>query len=323
MSNLGFTGNVKARGTLPVERMLSGLPFRSSIPSISSSSSSSTFDENNFKFSYELYKRIKEKIVQMHIKESTKKSYHRTWVRMNRFISGFDRLPPTWEDRMEIWAAHLANHKKHSNTIASYMSAIRHVLATDGIFVSSSNFKLAMIIKVCRLHNDVLYIRLPIQIKLLNRMLDFVHDHYVINLGQIYLGAWLRAAFAMGYYGLMRISELTKGDHTVLACDINRAKNKRKVTIYFRSSKTHTRADQPQIIQIQGSDHYGNNCPFKIIDNFANLRGKQALDIEEPFFIHQDGSAITSNQLNVNFNLVLSHLNYDNTLFGFHSYRIG
>lgn len=259
--------------------------------------------------------------MQMHIKESTRKSYHRTWVRMNRFISGFDILPPMWEDRMEIWAAHLANNKKHSATVGSYMSAIRHVLATDGIIVSRKNFRLAMIIKTCKLHNDVLYIRLPLQKKLLNRMIQFINYHYECNLGQVYLAAWLKTALVLGCYGLMRISEITKGEHALLACDVNYAKNKRKVTLYLRSSKTHTRSDQPQIIHIVGNENLKDMCPFKIIESYANMRGRDATSEEEQFLIHQDGSGVTANQLNANFNIVLSHLNYDITLFGFHSCR--
>lgn len=242
---------------------------------------------------------------------------------MNRFISGFDRLPPTWEERMTIWATHLANHKKQSPTVSSYMSAIRHVLATDGIVVPKTSLELAMIIKACKLHNDVIYIRLPIQIKLLNRMLELVEDHYAINLGQVYLAAWLKTAFVMGYYGLMRISEISKGEHAVLATDLNYAHNKRKITIYLRSSKTHSRADKPQVIHIQGDPKLGNKCPFKIITNYADMRGRRAGTLEEQFLIHQDGRGVTASQLTANFKQILDHLDYKKDLYGFHSFRIG
>lgn len=318
----GFTGQGKRRGMLPMDKTLSGMPTR--VGSISSrTTSTSEFNELDLRFSWDLYLRIKQRILQMHLKESTKRSYHNTWVRMNRFISAFDRIPPTWEERMSIWATHLANHKKHSNTVSSYMSAIRHVLALDGIFVPKSTFELAMIIKACKLHNDVLYIRLPIQQKLLNRILQFVKEHYQHNLGQVYLAAWLRAAFVMGYYGLMRISEISKGPHAVKAQDIVYGHNKRKLTLYLRSSKTHSISEKPQIIHIQGDKSLKDCCPYSIMTHYTNLRGRRADTEGEQFLIHQDGKPVTANQITANMKQILTHMQYDCTLYGFHSCRIG
>lgn len=206
---------------------------------------------------------------------------------------------------------------------SSYMSAIRHILALDGIQVPKSTCELAMIIHACKLHNDVLFIRLPIQLKLLNRMLQFVKDHYERNMGQLYLVAWLRAAFVMGYYGLMRILEITKGPHAVRAQDINYSHNKQRIVLYLRSSKTHLRADKPQIIHIQGNSKLKDCCPYKIITHYTNLRGRQAEYEDEQFLIHQDGTGITANQITSNFKQILINLQYDVTLYGFHSFRIG
>lgn len=316
---LGFRGNQRSRGDLPREQTLSKLPNKLSTGSLSSGPP----DPKLLKFSWELYKRIKQRILQAHLKPRTRRSYHRTWVRMNKFLSEFDRLPPSWDDRMVLWAVHLADNRKFSATISSYMSAIRHVLAMDGIFVSRSNFQLAMIIRASKIHNDQLYIRLPIQQRLHNRILLHVKEELGQNRGQHYLSVMLRAAFSLAYFGLMRISEVSKSDHAVKGQDINYRRNKRRITIYLRSSKTHSASDKPQIIHIQGNRNLGENCPYSLITEYVNLRGRRASADREQFLLNFDGSPVTGQQLRANLKFILEKLNYDETLYDFHSYRIG
>ena len=47
------------------------------------------------------------------------------------------------------------------------------------------------------------------------------------------------ALFAMAYYGLMRIGELTAGEHQVKAKEIHMGQNRNKLLIVLHSSKTH------------------------------------------------------------------------------------
>lgn len=125
-------------------------------------------------------------------------------------------------------------------------------------------------------------------------ILNFIDTHYIRGKGQYFQGQSLKALYSMAYHGMMRISELVEGPHSVKAQDIIHACNKGKFTIYVRSSKTHLQADQPQIIHIKAEPNWLHNCPVKLITQYAYYRGRYARYPEQPFFINSDGSAITA-----------------------------
>lgn len=316
----GFKGNKRLYGELPPNQRLSGLNNRSSTPSISTRS---TTDQGEMKYSYQQYRRIKHFIKTFKLRSSTRKSYKKMWNRFNKFISQFDIIPPKWEDRIIVWATHLADNRRKSATIRSYISAIRYCLGLDGITIKHENCELAAIIQAAKQENDRLYIRLPIQRHLIQLMLRFIDSHYIKGSGQIYQGYWLKAIFSMAYHGMMRISELAEGPHAVRAQDIIHAKNKQKCTIYLRSSKTHSTADQPQIINIPAQPTWFNNCPVRLITTYANLRGRYARYPEQPFFINKDGSPITPLQFRTNLKFILFTLGLPSELYGSHSFRSG
>lgn len=278
---------------------------------------------NEMKYSLLQYRRIKNHIKNFRLKSSTKRSYKKTWDRFNKFISKFDCIPPKWEDRIIVWATHLADNRKKSATIRSYISAVRYCLSLDDIKVSHQNCELAAIIQAAKQMNDQLYIRLPIQRELMQLILRFIDSHYRIGKGQQYQSHWLKAIFSMAYHGMMRISELTEGPHSVKAKDIIYGRNKRKITVYLRSSKTHTVADLPQIINICEEPKWGSFCPVKLITEFANARGRNSEYELQPFFIQQDGTTITALQFRTNLKYILFTLGLPSQLYGSHSFRSG
>lgn len=275
------------------------------------------------RYSLTQYRRIKNIIKNYRLQPSTRKSYKKTWNRFNRFISRFDIIPPKWEDRIILWATHLAENKKKSNTIKSYVSAIRYCLSLDGIRVPHANCELAAIVQAAKQMNDELYVRLPIQKGLLKLLLNFVRSAYVHQRGQTYLGYTLLALFSTAYHGLMRISELTQGPHNLKAQNIVYAKNKKKITFYLRSSKTHSESDQPQIIHIRQQEAWGINCPVKILEDYVKLRGRNSEYPEQPFFMHRNGDPITQLQFRTNLKYSLFTLGLPSSLYGSHSFRVG
>lgn len=299
---------------------LTGINDRSTTPSVSTGSS---LEQQELKYSLAQYKRIKYIIKNHRLQPSTRKSYKKTWNRFNRFISKFDIIPPKWEDRIIVWATHLAEHRKKSNTIKSYISAVRYCLSLDGIKVPHSNCELAAIVQAAKKANDELYVRLPIQKGLLQLILNFIRSTYIQQRGQNYLGHTLLALYSTAYHGLFRISEVTQGQHNVKAQDIIYARNKKKFTFYLRSSKTHTLADQPQIVNVKEQPSWRLNCPVRILADYANLRGRSSLYPQQPFFIHRNGDPITQEQFRMNLKYILSTLGLPSTLYGSHSFRIG
>ena len=103
------------------------------------------------------------------------------------------------------------------------------------------------LIKSCKLVNDVLTPRLPIQFKLLELLL---FELRCVMSCQPYLETLYTAVFAIAYYSLMRIGEVSNSPHNVKAANVHMAVNKDKIMIILYTSKTHTRAVQPQEIKI-------------------------------------------------------------------------
>ena len=102
-----------------------------------------------------------------------------------------------------------------------------------------------------------------------------------------------KAVFALGYYGLMHIGELTLSPHAVKAKDIHLAGNKDKILIVLYSSKTHGRDSPPQKIKITAAHtpecllkkhKLPFFCPFTLAHNYMELRGGFA-DDQEQFFV--------------------------------------
>ena len=87
----------------------------------------------------------------------------------------------------------------------------------------------------------------------------------------------------MGYFGLMRVGKLTKteGGHAVKFGDVNYGKNKKKIVIVLRTSKTHNESEKPQIIMINGYNpetdtktwyNLPKYCPYKLIVDYIFAR---------------------------------------------------
>ena len=147
---------------------------------------------------------------------------------------------------------------------------------------------------------------------------------------QHYLEIMYKALFALGYYGLVRISELCYETHEVKACNVHAASNKEKLLLMLYTSKTHGKGSRPQKIKITSnrteentnSYTYRHFCPFNLVKCYMEERGNYDT-ITEPFFIFRDRSpvkpAIARNMLKT----LISRLGLEANLYGFHSLRIG
>ena len=128
---------------------------------------------------------------------------------------------------------------------------------------------------------------------------------------------------------MMRIGELTAGEHPVLGKNLLISKIKQKFLIILQTSKTHGKNSQPQKIKVQGNVHLTSldtnrihECPFDIIYKFTQLRGPINYD-EEPLFIFRDGSVVKPTHVRSLLKKILRSLNLDPTLYDTHSLRIG
>ena len=183
--------------------------------------------------------RILDRLKGMQNRDSMVKMYLSVWHQFNAFLIKLDAIPWDWEDRTSLFIAHLIHDKKaQSATIKSYVSAIKKMVVMDGYKWMDNKILVSALTKACRLINDSVKIRLPIQCGFLEMILFEIER---ISATQPYLERLYEALFALGYYGLMRIGELTASNHCVKAKNIHLALNKEKLLIVLYSSKTHNK----------------------------------------------------------------------------------
>ena len=233
-------------------------------------------------------------------------------------------------------------NKKQSSTVKSYISAIKAVLREDNQKISEKDYLIASLTKACRLQNDQIAMRLPIQKGLLGMILQQVSRKFENrDSSQPFLTALYKAIFSTMYHGLLRIGEAASGAHPILARDVHIGTNKRKFLLILQTSKTHWKNSRPQMIKISATKienetvaqnprtkNKGINtgtklpCPYLLLKKYATLRGNFHED-QEPFFVFADKSPVTPRHVSVVLKGCIKAAGFDETLYTAHSLRSG
>ena len=240
-----------------------------------------------------------------------------------------------WNHGITLFVGHLIQEGKKSSTIKSYLSAIRVVLKIDGHEIATDSYVLTVLVKACKLKNDKILARFPIchsMLEILIKQLPVILD------GQQYLMTLYKALFLTTYVGLFRIGEVTQSPHVIKARDVHIAKNKCKVMFVLKSSKTHTEADQPQVVKISseasitstklGIDLFKKewlvrkSCPYHALREYLAIRGS-FVEHNEQFFIFRDRSAVTPANMRDILHRMLTIAGFDYMVYSVHSLRRG
>ena len=155
-------------------------------------------------------------------KSSTIKTYSNIWRQFNKFLCRLDNMPMSWENRTTLYIAYLIEEGYQSSTIKSYVSAIKKMLILDKYDWQDNEVLLASLTKACRIINDKVTTRLPIQHSLFETILFELERVFPT---QIYLQYLFKAAFVLSYYGMMRVGEIAEGEHILKVKNVNIAKN--------------------------------------------------------------------------------------------------
>ena len=269
---------------------------------------------------------IVEKLVAKQTRKSTIDTYLRIWHNFNKFVLNLDVIPKSWEQRATLYVTFLIEHGRQSSSIKSYISAIKKLLMIGGYKWQDDQLMLSSLTKACRLENDRVYVCFPIQCSLLELMLFEVGRIYH---DQAYLQKLYKAVFALSYYVMMRIGEITESPHVLLARNVHIATNKDKMLLILYSSKTHGLNSRPQKIKIMsnraektGKYLYRHFCPFLLLRQFLKVRGTYATDIEQ-LFIFKDNSPLQSNQATSVLKRCISNIGLNCEFYSLHSFRIG
>ena len=278
-------------------------------------------------------KNMVEKLKMESKRTSTRKNYYCVWRTFNEFFIKLDVKPESWEERLTLFVAYLVKDNKKSQTIRSYISAIKSILREDDVILNENKYLLTAMTKACKLQNDHVRTRLPIKQRMLNMLLKCIFEHFELEMGQYYLSKLYRAMFASAYYGLLRIGEITAGNHPIFATDVHIASNKKKIMFTLHTSKTHWTDVKPQIVKIFNykkenstitTPNINQNlfCPYQILRDYASVR-PTCKSLTEPFFVYGDRSAVQSRQLRKILKATLALSGFEPKLYNFQSFRIG
>ena len=290
-------------------------------------SGSSTSSESS-RISAKHMENIIEKLKMKQNRDSTVKTYLSIWRQFNDFLVRLDWMPRDWEDRASMFIAYLIEEKKmQSSSVKSYVSGIKKLLLIDGYNLKDERILLATLTRACKLVNDRVKPRLPIHCALLEILL-YELDRMFAN--QPYLEILYKALFVLGYYGLMRIGELTHSTHSMKARNVHLAVNKEKLLIILYTLKTHGQGSHPQEIKItsnrsekSGKYFERNFCPFKLLGKYIATRKIYYKNELEEFFIFKDGSPVTTNHVRIILKKLIANLGLIADHYNTHSLRIG
>ena len=215
------------------------------------------------------------------------------------------------------------------------------MLSTDGYEWDNGKMILNTLTKSCKLKNDKLKVRLPIQKGLLELILFKVQRKFDT---QPYLEAMYISMYLLQYYGLFRIGEIADSQHSIKASNVHETTTRRDETprllIVLYTSKTHGLDKPPQKIKIFGNKRIeivdsdinskyslkksdlGKFCPVEWTRRYIQLRGpiKQQ---NENLFVFRDKSSIKPDIVRKLLRDILEDFDLDSTLYDTHSFRIG
>ena len=191
------------------------------------------------KISIEYVNTVLERLKNRQTRDSTVSNYLSIWRHLNKFIISLDQNGNRlcWEEKTALFGAYLVDSGIQSSTLKSYFSAIKFILKQDGYNWDDNKVLLSSLVKGCKLENDKLKVRLPIQKGLLELLLFEIERMYSKDQQQPYLEIMYKALFCLAYYGMMRVGELTQGAHCLKAKDIHVGNNKDKITMVLYTSK--------------------------------------------------------------------------------------
>ena len=249
------------------------------------------------------------------------------WRQFNSFLLKLDVMPPTWEQRTVLYIAFLIEGGRQYASVKSYVSAIKRLLTMINYEWKDNSILLNSMTRACKLINDRVKTRLPIHANLLEMILFEVERLYAGT--QWYLEKLYKALFAMCYYGLMRVGEVTLSPHVLKVKDVHIALNKDKILLILYTSKAHDMGTRPQKIKITsnrtektGSYFHRHFCPFEILRNYLKLRGGFD-DEKEQFFVFRDKSPVRASQVSLLLKKIIGNFGLQQELYSMHSFRIG
>ena len=252
------------------------------------------------------------------------KTYSSAQKRYLSFCSAYGITPlPLSELSTCLFAAFLAHQGLKSQSISSYLSALRHLQVSAGFGPPQRSEwpRLQYVLKgIARCQPSSADRRLPITAGIMHQIFNTCH----LAFSDAAEARLLWAACCLGYFGFMRSGEFTLSDPAAppsiqvsdLAVDSHESPTLIKVSL--RRAKTDPFA--------KGVDIYFGKTDSPICPVAGLLRymaGRPKGDDSAPLLVHANGSPLTRDQFVRMVKKTLSRASVDHSAYSGHSFRIG
>ena len=112
------------------------------------------------------------------VRNTTKQNYYSVWKTFNDFFIKLDVKPKCWEDRILLFVEYLIENGKQSQTVRSYISAIKNVIQGDGVEINENRFAINALTRACKLKKDRIILRLPIKKGMVSMILSRTRNYF-------------------------------------------------------------------------------------------------------------------------------------------------
>ncbi len=254
-----------------------------------------------------------------------------TWTAYASNLESFIQFRKSYN--LELWwpalTQHIISYISHlsisglsSSTICAHVSAIAFAHKANGWRDPSDNFIVKKILEGCRRDNPGVDNRLPITSDILKRLISVL---MAICKSQ-YEYLLFRAAFALAFFGFLRVGEFT--------CSSKKASSERILSIQDVSFQgqgslqtsllitiRYSKTDQRGLRSYLRIDGAGESpvCPVKAMLDFLKVRPNH----QGALFIHFDAAPLTSYQFNHILKTGIRVIGLPQDKYSSHSFRIG
>ncbi|XP_038064538.1 uncharacterized protein LOC119739488 isoform X1 [Patiria miniata] len=232
-------------------------------------------------------------------------------------------LPPLWPSpcgHIAAFIAHLSLEGLAPSTIGTYTAAAAYVHKINGWPDPTDSFIVRKMREGCRRQGRRCDPRRPITAELLEKICNILRAITSSNLE----AALFCAAFSLAFFVFFRVGELTTAsksaghERTLNFQDVWFASNDHSVLVVrLRFSKTDQRGDSVELRFHR--DYHSPTCPVNMVSSYLLLRPHFA----GPFFVHVDGTPLTTYQFSQMLRKSLVALGLPPQGFSPHSFRIG
>ena len=240
---------------------------------------------------------------------STSRSYLSSWRFFKHFCNAIDKpYLPAAEHTVALFATYLHEQKLRPSTIRCKLSAVAFHHKINQLHSPSDNYLVKHLLKGFDKTSLPKKVRLPIQEKLLTRLLEAIP----VVISEQREAFRLQVLFASMYHAALRVSETCPSkvtDHALRHSNV--VVRKSSVLLTFASFKHSA----------------GENVSIKLTNKYIVLLLKKWMKVKTPqsglLFDDSSLQKLTRAYIALKLKCVLHHLNINPELYGTHSFRIG